>query len=302
MKLLTALLLFASFHAFAGLTAVSFQKNGEIATEEAVRFNGGYGYNLDANHVLKLVTLDWPPYIDENLCNKGWLFQLTVGSLLEKGYGVHISFYPWARAVREAELGRADILFPEYFIEDNVVSDNFLNKTRNDLLALSHAIPGGDLSFVALKGNQIPFNGDLNSVKDLPIGVVRSYKNTKELDAMIDNKEIDTIVANNEYQLIHLLLSNRVSLIVADLEVLKASIYKSELSMNGKQQMLESLVALEPKLEYKPLYYSVSKSTPHWQKVLKDLNDEIELMQASGKFDEFIQGMKQQCYANDKAA
>ncbi|MCG9708732.1 transporter substrate-binding domain-containing protein [Pseudoalteromonas shioyasakiensis] len=302
MKLLTVFLLFASFQAFAGLTAVSFQKNGEIATEEAVRFNGGYGYNLDANHVLKLVTLDWPPYIDENLCNKGWLFQFTVGSLLEKGYGVHISFYPWARAVREAELGRADILFPEYFIEDNVVSDNFLNKTRNDLLALSHAIPGGDLSFVALKGNQIPFNGDLNSVKDLPIGVVRSYKNTKELDAMIDNKEIDTIVANNEYQLIHLLLSNRVSLIVADLEVLKASIYKSELSMNGKQQMLESLVALEPKLEYKPLYYSVSKSTPHWQKVLKDLNDEIELMQASGKFDEFIQGMKQQCYANDKAA
>ncbi|MAD03437.1 MAG: amino acid ABC transporter substrate-binding protein [Pseudoalteromonas sp.] len=302
MKLLTVFLLFASFQAFAGLTAVSFQKNGEIATEEAVRFNGGYGYNLDANHVLKLVTLDWPPYIDENLCNKGWLFQFTVGSLLEKGYGVHISFYPWARAVREAELGRADILFPEYFIEDNVVSDNFLNKTRNDLLALSHAIPGGDLSFVALKGNQIPFNGDLNSVKDLPIGVVRSYKNTKELDAMIDNKEIDTIVANNEYQLIHLLLSNRVSLIVADLEVLKASIYKSELSMSGKQQMLESLVALEPKLEYKPLYYSVSKSTPHWQKVLKDLNDEIELMQASGKFDEFIQGMKQQCYANDKAA
>ena len=302
MKLLTVFLLFASFQAFAGLTAVSFQKNGEMATEEAVRFNGGYGYNLDANHVLKLVTLDWPPYIDENLCNKGWLFQFTVGSLLEKGYGVHISFYPWARAVREAELGRADILFPEYFIEDNVVSDNFLNKTRNDLLALSHAIPGGDLSFVALKGNQIPFNGDLNSVKDLPIGVVRSYKNTKELDAMIDNKEIDTIVANNEYQLIHLLLSNRVSLIVADLEVLKASIYKSELSMSGKQQMLESLVALEPKLEYKPLYYSVSKSTPHWQKVLKDLNDEIELMQASGKFDEFIQGMKQQCYANDKAA
>ena len=267
-----------------------------------MRFNGGYGYNLDAKHVLKLVTLDWPPYIDENLCNKGWLYQFAVSSLLEKGYGVHISFYPWARAVREAELGRADILFPEYFIEDDVISDNFLDKTRNDLLALSHAIPGGDLSFVALKGTQIPFNGDLNSVKDLPIGVVRSYKNTKELDAMIDNKEIDTIVANNEYQLIHLLLSNRVSLIVADLEVLKASVYKSELSNSGKRQILESLVALEPKLEYKPLYFSVSKSTPHWQKVLEDLNDEIELMQQSGKFDEFIEGMKQQCYGLDKAA
>ncbi|WP_082874072.1 MULTISPECIES: substrate-binding periplasmic protein [Pseudoalteromonas] len=302
MKLLTVLFLFVSYQALAGLTPVSFEKNGEIITEEAVRFNGGYGYNLDANHVLKLVTLDWPPYIDENLCNKGWLYQFAVSSLLEKGYGVQISFYPWARAVREAELGRADILFPEYFIEDDVISDNFLDKTRNDLLALSHAIPGGDLSFVALKGNQIPFNGDLKSVKNLPIGVVRSYKNTKELDAMIDNKEIDTIVANNEYQLIHLLLSNRVSLIVADLEVLKASVYKSELSISGKRQILESLVALEPKLEYKPLYFSVSKSTPQWQKVLQDLNDEIELMQQSGKFNEFIEGMKQQCYGLEKAA
>ena len=119
---------------------------------------------------------------------------------------------------------------------------------------------------------------------------------------MIDNKEIDTIVANNEYQLIHLLLSNRVSLIVADLEVLKASVHKSELSIKGKRQILESLVALEPKLEYKALYYSVSKSTPHWQKVLQDLNDEIEMMQQSGKFDEFIEGMKQQCYGLEKAA
>ena len=64
MKLLTVFFLFASYQALAGLTPVSFEKNGEIITEEAVRFNGGYGYNLDANHVLKLVTLDWPPYID----------------------------------------------------------------------------------------------------------------------------------------------------------------------------------------------------------------------------------------------
>ena len=72
--------------------------------------------------------------------------------------------------------------------------------------------------------------------------------------------------------------------------------------VSNQRQILESLVALEPKLEYKPLYFSVSKSTPHWQKVLQDLNGEIELMQQSGKFDEFIEGMKQQCYGLDKAA
>jgi len=302
MKLLVMLFFIFSTQVVAMLTPVTYEKDGEVITKNAVRYKDGYGYNVNAEHVLRLVTLDWPPYIDEHLCNKGWLYQFTIQSLLKKGYGVYIGFYPWARAVREAELGKADILFPEYFIESTVISDNFLDKTRNELLALSQPIPGGDLSFVALKGNQIRFNGDLNSVKDQVIGVVRSYKNTQQLDEMIDNKQIDTIVANNEYQLIHLLLSNRVSLIVADLEVLKASVYKSELSINGKRQIIESLVALEPKLEYKPLYFSISKSTPHWQKVLKDLNDEIKQKRQSGQFENFIKKMKQQCYGVEKAA
>ncbi|QMW13203.1 transporter substrate-binding domain-containing protein [Pseudoalteromonas sp. MT33b] len=302
MKLLVMLFFFFSTQVVAMLTPVTYEKDGEVITKNAVRYKGGYGYNVNAEHVLRLVTLDWPPYIDEHLCNKGWLYQFTIQSLLKKGYGVYIGFYPWARAVREAELGKADILFPEYFIESTVISDNFLDKTRNELLALSQPIPGGDLSFVALKGNQIRFNGDLNSVKDQVIGVVRSYKNTQQLDEMIDNKQIDTIVANNEYQLIHLLLSNRVSLIVADLEVLKASVYKSELSINGKRQIIESLVALEPKLEYKPLYFSISKSIPHWQKVLKDLNDEIKQKRQSGQFENFIKKIKQQCYGVEKAA
>lgn len=72
------------------------------------------------------------------------------GEKYKSGYGVHIEFYPWTRAVREAELGKADILFPEYFISDDVMSENTLTKTRNPLLALSEPIPSGDLSFVAL--------------------------------------------------------------------------------------------------------------------------------------------------------
>ncbi|NMR24026.1 transporter substrate-binding domain-containing protein [Pseudoalteromonas sp. NEC-BIFX-2020_015] len=296
MKLLAALLLLSSYQALATLPTIAYEINGALITENAVRYKDGYGFNLKANKVLRLVTLDWPPYIDENSCNQGWLFQFTVQSLLKKGYGVYIAFYPWARAVREAELGKADILFPEYFVEDGVISDNVLDKTRNELLALSYPIPGGDLSFVALKGNKISFNGELSSIKNLLIGVVRSYKNTKELDELIEKKKIATVVANNEYQLINLLLSNRVSLIVADLDVLKASLYKSDLSIKNRVQIVESLVALQPKLEYKPLYYSISKSKPHWQKVLQDLNHEIDSMDKT-LFDAFINKKKQQCYA-----
>lgn len=292
--LVAALLL--SFFTYADPAPVTYTVDDKNITLPGKKYKSGYGYNLEADTVLRLVTLNWPPYIDDNLCNKGWLYQLTVSMLVKRGYGVHIEFYPWARAVREAELGKADILFPEYYISDDVISENILTKTRNQLLALSNPIPGGDLSFVALKDHAIDYDGSIDSVKNRVMGVVRSYKNSKELDEFIAQGTIKTIVANSEYQLIHLLLNGRVELIVADLEVLKASIYKSLLSGRNKKAMIDALVALTPSIEYKALYYEISKSTPNWQSILTDINEEIISMRETNYFETFIKNKKQQCY------
>ncbi|MDX1728756.1 MAG: hypothetical protein R3203_13460 [Pseudoalteromonas tetraodonis] len=97
--------------------------------------------------VLSFFTYAQPAPVTYTVDNKN----ITLpGKKYKSGYGVHMEFYPWTRAVREAELGKADILFPEYFISDDVMSENTLTKTRNQLLALSEPIPSGDLSFVAL--------------------------------------------------------------------------------------------------------------------------------------------------------
>lgn len=292
--LIAALLL--SLHTKAQTVPVTYMVDNKNITLTGEKYKSGYGYNLNANTVLRLVTLNWPPYIDDNLCNKGWLYQLTVSMLVKRGYGVHIEFYPWARAVREAELGKADILFPEYYISDDVISENILTKKRHQLLALSEPIPGGDLSFVALKDHSINYDGSIHSVKNKVMGIVRSYKNSEELDEHIKQGKIKTITANSEYQLIHLLLNGRVELIVADLEVLKASIYKSPLSNKSKKMMLNALVALTPSIEYKALYYEVSKSTPNWQLILDDINAEITSMRENNEFEPFIKSKKQQCY------
>jgi polar amino acid transport system substrate-binding protein len=143
-------------------------------------------------------------------------------------------------------------------------------------LALSEPIPGGDLSFVTLKDHTIDYDGSINSVKNRVMGVVRSYKNSAKLDELIDQGEIKTIVANSEYQLIHLLLNGRVELIVADLEVLKASVYKSLLSNRDKKKD--------------------AKSASQWQSILEDINTEIANMHANNEFDSFIKNKKQQCY------
>ncbi len=296
MRIFLVVALLLSLFTYADPAPVTYSVDDKNITLSGEKYKSGYGYNLEADTVLRLVTLNWPPYIDDNLCNKGWLYQLTVSMLVKRGYGVHIEFYPWARAVREAELGKADILFPEYYITDDVMSENILTKTRNQLLALSEPIPGGDLSFVALKDHTIDYDGSINSVKNRVMGVVRSYKNSDELDELIDQGKIKTIVANSEYQLIHLLLNGRVELIVADLEVLKASIYKSLLSNRDKKMMLNALVALSPSIEYKALYYEISKSTANWQSILADINAEIVIMRKNNTFESFINNKKQQCY------
>ena len=293
-KYLVLLLLFSGFPQ-ATMAPVSYQEGKQTIIASAVRYEYGYAYNIDSKKLLKLVTLNWPPYIDESLCNNGWLFQLTVKLLLQKGYGVHIEFFPWARAVRMAELGKADILFPEYFIDDTIMSENRKDKTRNDLMALSSAIPGGNLSLVTLKGSHSNYDGSIESIKDQVIGVVRSYKNTPELDKLIESNKINTVVANTGFQQIHLLTSFRVNLIVADFDVLIASIEKSHASEKEKQQMKDALQPLSPPLDYKPLYYTVSKANPMWQEILADLNNEIRKMNEQGTLLSYIEEKKQQC-------
>lgn len=293
-KSLWCLLLFSSF-TYASPPAISFIQDNELITVKGQQTDYGYGYNLDADEVLRLVTLNWPPYIDESLCDFGWVFQVTVEMLISQGYGVDVEFYPWARAVREAELGKADILFPEYFIDDSAESDNVPNKTRNEVLALSAPIPGGDLSLITLKDNNIQYDGSLNSIKNEVIGVVRAYKNTIELDQFIDNNQIATIVVNNEFQLARLLLSKRVTLIVADLESLLANVDKSPMSANQKQIINSSLVALKPSLEYKYLHYSVSKKKANWRSILQAINSKIETMNKERTFEQQIKESSRRC-------
>jgi len=112
--------------------------------------------------VLSFFTYAQPSPVTYTVDNKNITLS---GKKYKSGYGVHIEFYPWTRAVREAELGKADILFPEYFISGDVMSENTLTKTRNQLLALSEPIPSGDLSFVVLRDHSIDYDGSIESVK-----------------------------------------------------------------------------------------------------------------------------------------
>ncbi len=292
--LLTVLLAYISFIEVAqsnttdeNLT-VSYFLDGQQHEVIGKKNPNGYQFNENSNKVLNLATLNWPPYISEDVCNKGWVFQFTVAVLVSKGYQVNVHFYPWARSVMLVEQGKMDILFPEYFIESSAPSDAIKGKNRRELLVLSNKFSGGELSLLKRTDYSFDLKKNLANLKGKIIGVVRGYQNTPEFDAMMDSKQFAIVEAVDELQLVKLLVAKRVDLIIGDPKVFTYSVNYSDLSNRNKQALLNSIEVVEPALKYNHLYFAISNKYQEWHTLLNDVNLALLEFQQNGETDRFI--------------
>lgn len=216
--------------------------------------------------------------------------------LASQGYEVTTRFYPWMRAVAQTEHGRADILYPEYFIEPDAPSDVVRNTRRRDHLALSLRIPGGPVAFMKLRGAPIPYSGDLRDLKGETIGVVRGYQNTPEFDRLMDQGFFRIDAATDDFMNVMKMLNRRIRLIVGDPAAIRFSIMDSRsLSLAIKQDMLKRIEMVEPVLQYNYLYYAFSKKRPGWEANLAALNRAIKAFEASGELMRIIRDTNETC-------
>lgn len=272
---------------------VNYINNGQHLSVTGKKVGYQYIFNSNSEKILRLATLNWPPYISEEQCNMGWVFQLTVAMLVSKGYQVRIQFLPWKRAVRAVELGDQDILFPEYFFDETVFSDNVKNIRRRNITILSDHFDGGLLSLVKLRGVNDPFSGDLSILKNSIFGVVRGYQNTPEFDQMVANGQLKTIEAGDELQLVRMLLAKRVDYIVVDPKVLDYMIKNSPLSKIEKIRMLTETENVEPALQYNYLYYAISKKSDRWLEIQEDINAALVTFKDSAEIQRMIKTNEQ---------
>jgi polar amino acid transport system substrate-binding protein len=276
--------------------SVGYFQHGKYIVIEGIKTSTGYIFNQESHKIIKLSTLDWPPYIGQNLCNKGWVFKFTVALLASKGYQIHINFLPWARAVRSVELGFSDILFPEYYIEDSAPSDYAKGKRRREVLMLSNEFPGGMIGFLKRKGEISKFKGNLQDLKGEAIGVVRGYQNTPEFDVMMDNNEFNIVQAVDDLQLVKLLVGKRVNLIIGDPKVLRFTVNYSDLSAPQKAKLLNSIEEVKPEIKYNALYYAISIKSKNANEILKDINTALYEFKNSGETQRIIDMGSSECY------
>ncbi len=254
-----------------------------------------YVFNKGAPQKISITTLNWAPYIGENICKQGWVQQLTVALLASRGYEITATFLPWARTIRMAETGSVDILYPEYFIEPTAPSDVYEGTKRVEHLALSRKLPGGNIVFMKRKGEADRYKGNLLNLENEKIVVVGGYQNTPEFDALMDMDFFDISKSVDDLMNIKKLINNRINLIIGDPAVIRFSIASGMLSQNEKNRIRQSIEVVQPVIQYNHLYYAISKKKPFWKHTLKLVNTAIKEFEASGLMFDIIKTVNRTC-------
>lgn len=254
-----------------------------------------YVFNKGASQKISIATLNWAPYIGETICRQGWVQQLTIALLASRGYEIIVRFLPWARAIRMAESGVVDILYPEYFIEPTAPSDMYKGTNRVEHLALSRKLPGGLIVFMKRKGEADQYRGNLLNLRNEKIGVVRGYQNTPEFDALMDRGFFDISQSVDDLMNTRKLINNRNNLIIGDPAVIGFSIVNAMLSQGERTRMLQSIEVVAPVIQYNHLYYAISKKKPSWKATLKLVNAAIEEFETSGLMSDIIKRVNTTC-------
>jgi len=272
---------------------VEFNYHGKKFSIQGKAIKNGVVFNKGAGKKIRITTLEWAPYIGQNICKQGWVQQFTVALLASQGYEVTSTFYPWARTISEAEKGRADILYPEYFIENAAPSDVYKGTKRSEHLALSERYPGGPIAFMKRKGESDKYKGNYDNLKGETIGVVRGYQNTPEFDALMDKKFFSISQAKDDSMNAKKLIAKRINLIIGDPSVIRFTVANS--TLKNKDDILSKLVTVTPVAQYNHLYYAISKKKPQWKDTLEMVNRVMAEFEGTGEMFNIIKNTNKNC-------
>ncbi len=258
---------------------LNYDINGNPISKIIPFRRGRYHLDNDSDFTLEMVTLDWPPYISTSLCHRGWVFQYVLAISDALGVDVHIGILPWVRAVKRAEMGEVDVLFPEYYIPMSSESQVVPLKKRRELLALSESFGQSNLHLFKRSDATFQYEGELSSLENKWVGLIRGYENSQDVDDMYRAKAFNVVFAENELQSTFQLVARRVDVILADPEVIDFSIKHASLPLEKKNNLMNSVSKLDPPVVSHPLYLAFNQKNvpPKWQarfnEVIKQANE-----------------------------
>ncbi len=217
--------------------------------------------------VVTLATLQWEPYVGEQLENQGFTSEIVRAAFAATGYQVEIRFTSWARALEGAERGEVDGAYPAYHSAE-----------RERKFAMSEPFASGPL-VLAARHDSSPAYDSVRDLAGLRIGVVKGYVNTEAIDQADD---LDKVVAYDDAVNLRRLLIGRLDLIVIDRET--ARFILDEVFPGRRAEV----VFLQPPLEKRELFVVFSRATENGREMRDAFNRGLGRIRKSGELQSIL--------------
>lgn len=205
-------------------------------------------------------------YVD-NGKQSGILVDVMNEAFRRAGYPISIRIMPWARCLIEVKEGRIDGIFSIYQTRER---QEFLTYAEEILITQVQA-------FFVRKESAITFDGDLNKLSDLRIGIINQTSYGSRLDSALEKgvfKKVDP--ANSASSNIQKLLRDRVDLIPSYRHVVLDS--AKSLGVAG------AIKELSPAIESIPSYLAFTNKRD-FTKIIDAYNQALQSMKKDGTYD-----------------
>ena len=170
-----------------------------------------------AGEVVRVSTLDWPPYTGKDLPLGGATTDVVRAAFEKMGHDIEVEYRPWKRAIDMAAKGTDDVIayFPGYHCQH-----------REGFVA-SEPLGNGPLGFAEHVDAPVTWES-IDDIGDqqLKIGTVLGYANTDEFDAKVGTGYVLAIPSNDDLTNLKKLVRKRIDAVVIDklvLEYMKAT-------------------------------------------------------------------------------
>jgi len=158
---------------------------------------------------LRLSTLEWPPFVGQELPNQGTASARVRSICAVAGMDLDLSFLPWKRVLMGARTGTTQGYFPEYRSVDREKEFYFSQAVGCSVVGLVHR-RDMKLDWTRLE--------DLASYR---IGVVDGYVNTEEFDRLVDMGVLYPVKCNSDELALRMLEAGRIDAAVMDRAVFR---------------------------------------------------------------------------------
>lgn len=200
----------------------------------------------EQDHIVRLATLEWPPYNSASLPEQGINTAVVRAAFAASGYRLEVEFFPWSRAVSLAKTSQSFIgYFPEYY--DEKLHESFY---------VSDPAGSGQLGLAQRMDHPVQWTR-IEDLSAYTIGVVQDYLNTPAFDERVHNGKQRVDVAISDAVNLRKLAAGRFPLAIIDPRVFQY-LLRHDPELSGAAASLQMNSTL---LEDKNLFVCFRKNT-----------------------------------------